>query len=74
MSRYRREFWTQEEIDRAKGWGEKISRYLRENSVPCRSGCLCSICGGDPAKQQPADGAPEDQPKVRTHKSPEEKQ
>ncbi|MBL8582817.1 MAG: hypothetical protein JNL61_11400 [Rhizobiaceae bacterium] len=50
-------YWTAGEIERAKVEGARIAKWLKEHQRPCLRGCLCSICGGDPAKQEPREDA-----------------
>ena len=45
-------YWTEEEIRRAKERGAAMSAALKAGERGCLHGCLCALCGGDPAKQQ----------------------
>lgn len=46
-------YWTAEQIERARRKGEEMSAALKAGERGCLRGCLCALCGGDPAKQEP---------------------
>lgn len=46
-------YWTDQELERARKRGAEMAAWFAANQAPCLHGCLCSICGADPAKQAP---------------------